>query len=102
MSLLIFSKKNLFFLFNFTTLKPKFGNEWISVLDLQSFVQEGEGSNPSVPSYLVWDRVSSMTVSSARIDPTINGYLEQFGAGKQESCAKAQDGWPPSPIEFPG
>ena len=27
--------------------------EWIGALDLVSFVREGQGSNPSVPNYLV-------------------------------------------------
>jgi hypothetical protein len=35
-----------------------------------------------------------VTVSSARVDPALNGYLKKSGEGKQEGCAKAQDGWP--------
>ena len=37
------------------------------------------------------------SVSSARVNPALNGYLEKSGEGKQEGCAKAQDGWPPAP-----
>ena len=37
------------------------------------------------------------SVSLARVDPALNGYLEKSGEGKQEGCAKAQDGWPPTP-----
>jgi len=35
----------------------------------------GTGSIPVVTSYLVLDGVSGVTVSSARVDPALNGYL---------------------------
>ena len=63
-----------------------------------SFVWEDAGSNPSVPNSSVWDGGQWRdSVSLARVDPAINGYLEKSGEGKQEGCAKAQDGWPPTP-----
>jgi hypothetical protein len=36
-------------------------------------------------------------VSLASVTPSLNEYLEKSGEGKQEGCAKAQDGWPPAP-----
>jgi len=30
------------------------------------------------------------------------GTWRKSGEGKQEGCAKAQDGWPPTPIALPG
>ena len=30
-----------------------------------------------------------MTVSSARVDPALNGYLEKSGEGKEKGCVKA-------------
>ena len=67
-------------------------------LDSGSFVREDTGSNPSVPNCLVWDGSQWRdSVSLARVDPPLNGYLEKSGEGKQEGCAKAQDGWPPTP-----
>ena len=37
------------------------------------------------------------SVSSSRINPAINGHLKKSVEGKQEGCAKTQDGWPPPP-----
>ena len=72
-------------------------------MDLRFFVREGEGSNLSVSNYLVWDGGHWRdSVSSARVDPTLNGYLDKSGEDKQEGCAKAQDGWPPTPMALPG
>jgi len=51
-------------------------------------VFQGEGLNPSVTNYLVWDGGQSRdSVSSARVNPALNGYLELSGEGKQEECA---------------
>ena len=67
-------------------------------LDFGTFVREGEGSNPSVPNYLVLDGGQWRGfVSSGRVDPVLNGYLEKSGEGKQDGYVKAQDGWPPTP-----
>ena len=56
---------------------------WIGALDLGSFVREDEDSNPSVPNYLVWGTGQWCdSVSSARVDPALNGYLETSGEGK--------------------
>ena len=72
--------------------------EWIGALDSGSFVWEDADSNPSVPSYLVWHGSRWRdSVSLARVDPALNGYLEKSRKGKQEGCAKAQDGCPPPP-----
>ena len=61
------------------------------------------GWNPSVPNCLVWDgRQLCDSASLARVDPALNGYLEKSGEGKQEGCAKAQDGCPPPPVALPG
>ena len=55
-------------------------------------------SIPVMTSYLVWDGGQWRdSVSSARVDPALNGYLEKSGEGKQEGCVKAQDGWSPNP-----
>ena len=60
----------------------------------------GTGLIPVVTSYLVWDGGQWCdSVSSARVDPALNGYLEKSGEGKQEGYVKAQDGWPPAPHE---
>ena len=57
----------------------------------------GTGSIPIVTSYLVWDGGQWRdSVSSAIVHPDLNGYLEKSGEGKQEGCAKAQNGWPPT------
>ena len=51
------------------------------------------GSIPVVTSYLVWDGGQWCdSVSSARVDPALNGYLEKSEESKQEGCVKAQDG----------
>jgi len=42
------------------------------------------------------------SVGSARVNPFVYGYLKKSVEGKQEMCAKAQDGWPPTPIALPG
>ena len=36
------------------------------------------------------------SVSPSRVDPALNVYLEKSGEGKQEGCAKAKDGCPPT------
>ena len=47
----------------------------------------GTGSIPVGTSYLVWDGGQLCdSVSSARVDPALNGYLEKSGEGKQEVC----------------
>ena len=72
--------------------------EWVGALDSGSFVWEDVGSNPGVPNSSVWDGGQWRdSVSLARVDPALNGYLEKSGEDKQEGCAKAQDGWPPTP-----
>ena len=72
--------------------------EWVGALDSISLVWEDAGSNPSVPNSSVWDGGQWCdSVSLARVDPALNGYLEKSGEGKQEGCAKAQVGWPPAP-----
>ena len=78
--------------------------EWNGALNLGSFVREGESSNPSVLSYLVLSGDQWRdSVSSAKVDPALNGYPEKSGEGKQEGCAKAQDGWLRTPaIAVPG
>ena len=69
---------------------------WLDLaLDLGSSVWKDAGSNPGVPNCSVWDGSQWRdSVSLARVDPALNGYLEKSGEGKQEGCAKAQDGWP--------
>ena len=63
----------------------------------------GTGSIPVVTSYLVWDGGQWRdSVSSAKVDPALNGYLEKSGEGKKEGGVKAQDGWPPTPLALPG
>ena len=43
----------------------------------------GRGFESSVPNYLVWDGGQWRdSVSSARFDPALNGYLEKSGEGK--------------------
>ena len=70
----------------------------VGALDSGSLVWEDAGSSPSVPNSSVWDGGQWRdSVSLARVDPALNGYLEKSGEGKQEGCAKAQDGWPPTP-----
>ena len=68
----------------------------------ESFVCKDAGSNPGVPNRSVWDGSQWRdSVSLARVYPALNGYLEKSGEGKQEGCAKAQDGWPPTtPLHF--
>ena len=58
--------------------------------------QRGTGSIPVVVIYLVWDGGQRRdSVTSARVNPALHGYLEKFGEGKQERFVKAQDDWPP-------
>ena len=58
----------------------------------------GTGLILGVTGHFVWDGGQWRdSVSSARVDPALNGYLEKPGEGKQERCAKAQDGWPLTP-----
>ena len=71
--------------------------ERVGALDSGSFVWEDAGSNPGVPNSSVWDGSQWRdSVSLARVDPALNGDPEKSGEGKQEGCAKAQDGWPPT------
>ena len=57
--------------------------EWVDALDSRSFVLECEGSTASVPNYLIWDGGHWRdSVSSASVDPALNGYLEKSGEGK--------------------
>ena len=43
--------------------------------------------------HLVWNSVLLRdSVTSARVNPALDGCLEQSGRGKQEECAKVQDG----------
>ena len=65
--------------------------KWIGALDLGSFVREDEGSNPSVPYYLVWDGGQWNDSKLSRVDPALNGYMEKSWKGKKEGCAKAHD-----------
>ena len=61
------------------------------------------GSILVVTSYLVWDRgLWRDSVSSARVDPALNGYLEKSGEGKQEGHTKVQDDWPPASTALSG
>ena len=47
--------------------------------------------NPRVHNYLAWDGGQWRdSVSSARVDPALNEYLEKSGDNKQEGCVKAQ------------
>ena len=65
---------------------------------VENMCPRGTGSIPVVTSHLVWDGGQWCdSVSSARVDPALSGYLEKSGEGKQEGCAKAQDNWPPAP-----
>ena len=57
------------------------------------------GSSLGVAGYLVWDGSECCyAVSSARIHPALNGYLEKSGEGKQERYVKAKNGWPPTSV----
>ena len=48
------------------------------------------GSNPGVPNSSVCDGGQWRDpVSLARVDPALNGYLENSGEGKQEGWVKA-------------
>ena len=58
----------------------------------------GRGLESQCAQFFSWDGGQWRdSVSLARVDPALNGYLEKSGEGKQEGCAKAQDGWPPTP-----
>ena len=47
---------------------------------------EDRGLSPGVADYLVWDGGQWFDcVSSARVGPALNGYLEKSGGGAQES-----------------
>ena len=60
---------------------------------LRILCPRGKGSVPGIASYLVLDGGKwSDSISSARVDPTLNGQLEKSREDKQERCAKAQDG----------
>ena len=59
---------------------------------------EGWGSNPIVFNYSVWDGGQWRDyVSSAIVDPALNGYLEKSGEGEQEGSKLAQGSLPPTP-----
>jgi hypothetical protein len=67
----------------------------VGALDLESFVQRVGVRFLVWPVIWFWTGVSGVTLlSGARVDPALNGYREISGEGKQEGCAKAQDGWP--------
>ena len=77
--------------------------EWIGALDLGSLVRDGEGSNPSVPNYLISDGGEWRdSVSSTRVDPALNGNLEKSGEGKEEGLKKHRMAGPHPPIALPG
>ena len=62
---------------------------------IQDPFSERADLNPSVANCSVWDGGQWRdSVSLAKVDPALNGYLEKSGEGKQEGCAKVQDGWP--------
>ena len=47
-----------------------------------SFVREDRGSSPGVASYLDWNEGRWCdSVSSTRVNPALNGYLEKSGEG---------------------
>jgi hypothetical protein len=80
----------------------------VGSLGWESFVLEAWVQFLAWPVIWFGSEVSSVTVSSARVNPTLNRYLEKPGEGEQEGCAKAKDGWPPNPycgeteISIPG
>ena len=48
---------------------------------------DGRGLIPAVVSYLHWDGDKWCdSLSSARVDLALNGYLDKSGEGKQEGC----------------
>ena len=62
---------------------------------------EGQGFDSYCSWFFVWDRGQwHDSVSSATVDPALNGYLVKSGEGKQEGCTKVQDG-SPLPITLP-
>ena len=77
---------------------------YASIIDHVSFwilCLRGRGFESQCPNCSVWDGGQWRdSVSLARVDPALNGYLEKYGEDKQEGCAKAQDGCPPPPLHF--
>ena len=67
----------------------------VSTPDLKSFVSKDRGWSPRVAANLV-SKASQWrdSLSLARLTPTLNECLEKSGEGKQEGCAKAEDGSP--------
>ena len=50
----------------------------------------GRGFESQRTEFSVWDGGQWRdSVSLARVNPALNGYLEKSGEGKQEGCAKA-------------
>ena len=77
-------------------LEPSWLSGWHAGVGI--LCPRGTDSIPVVTSYLVWKGGQwCNSVSSARVDPALNGYLEKSGEGQQEGFVKAQDGWPPAP-----
>ena len=63
-----------------------------------SIVRDDTGLSFVVAGYFSLERGQWRdSVSLARVDPVLNGYLEKSGEGKQEGCVKTQDSWPPTP-----
>ena len=74
-----------------TAGKPSWLSGWRAGVGIPC--ARGTGSIPVMISYLVWDGGQWRdSISSARVNPALNGYQEKSGDGKQEGCAKAQDG----------
>ena len=85
------------FLYEYSLLcRPFWLSGWCAGVEILS--PRGMGSIPVVISYLVRDGGQWRdSVSSARVDPALNGYRVKSVEGKQEGCVKALDGWPPAP-----
>ena len=65
----------------------------------------GTGSIPVVTSYLAWDEGQWRdSVSSSRVDPALNGYLEKSGEGKSGRVCESTVWFAPNPppIALPG
>ena len=61
----------------------------VSRLDLKFLVLEDKGSSLGVNGYYFWNEGQwRESVSSARFDSALNGYLEKSGEGKQEGCVE--------------
>ena len=83
----------------FAFVKPSWLSGWRPCV--RNFCTRGVDSIPVVTSYLVWDGGQWRdSLSSARVDPALNGYLEKSREGKQEGCVEAQDGYPLPQLHF--